>query len=168
MPTSAVASRPAARWSRTGAAVLAEKHTVYALDLPGPGDSEAAPPVRYAHLDYPTPGPALGANAPFTAQQIDEYARTHQRPQVLTGGFELYRTLDQDERDNRAAKPISMPTLLLTAEGTPDFTRSTVQPLMSGITRAVQVPRAGHGLIAENPEFVTTELVEFLARGADR
>ncbi|WP_431922012.1 alpha/beta fold hydrolase [Micromonospora wenchangensis] len=244
---------------------LAEKHTVYALDLPGLGDSEGAPAsydkatlarlvhrliagtlglntinlaghdlgagvafqyatqfpaevVRYAHLDYPMPGPALsatayrqaswhmsfhdqdgfpellvdddvrdylslfygyvahggtsfggpGAKAPFTAQQIDEYARTYQRPQVLTGGFELYRTLDQDERDNKAAKPITMPTLLLTAEGTLDFTRSTVQPLMSDITRAVEVPRAGHWLIAENPEFVTTEMVEFFARGTDR
>jgi pimeloyl-ACP methyl ester carboxylesterase len=244
---------------------LAEKYTVYALDLPGLGDSEGAPSsydkatlaryvhrllagalglkainlaghdlgagvafqyaaqfpdevVRYAHLDYPMPGPALSANAyrqaswhmsfhhqdgfpellvaddvreylslfygyvayggtsfggpgaqaPFTAQQIDEYARTYQRPQVLTGGFELYRTLDQDERDNKAAKPITMPTMLLTAEGTLDFTRSTVQPLMSTITRAVEVPKAGHWLITENPEFVTTELVTFFAKGADR
>ncbi|MFI2665850.1 alpha/beta fold hydrolase [Micromonospora carbonacea] len=244
---------------------LAEKHTVYALDLPGLGDSEGAPSsydkatlaryvhrllagrlglhrinlaghdlgagvafqyatqfpdevVRYAHLDYPMPGPALGANAyrqaswhmsfhsqdgfpellvdddvrdylslfygyvayggtsfggpgakaPFTARQIDEYARTYQRPQVLTGGFALYRTLDQDERDNKAAKPITMPTMLLTAEGTLDFTRSTVRPLMPNITRAVEVPAAGHWLIRENPEFVTTELVTFFARGADR
>ncbi|MBW4700453.1 MULTISPECIES: alpha/beta fold hydrolase [unclassified Micromonospora] len=244
---------------------LAEKYTVYALDLPGLGDSEGAPSsydkatlaryvhrllvdklglkkinlaghdlgagvafqyatqfpdevVKYAHLDYPMPGPALsasayrqaswhmsfhhqdgfpellvdddvrdylslfygyvayggvsfggpGAKAPFTAQQIDEYARTYQRPQVLTGGFELYRTLDQDERDNKAAKPITMPTMLLTAEGTLDFTRSTVRPLMPTITRAVEVPRAGHWLIQENPEFVTTELVTFFARGADR
>ncbi|MFJ8689723.1 alpha/beta fold hydrolase [Micromonospora wenchangensis] len=244
---------------------LAEKHTVYALDLPGLGDSVGAPSgydkatlaryvhrllagtlglktinlaghdlgagvafqyaaqfpdevVRYAHLDYPMPGPALsatayrqaswhmsfhdqdefpemlvdddvrsylslfygyvayggssfggpGAKAPFTAQQIDEYARTYQRPQVLSGGFDLYRTLDQDERDNKAVQPIGMPTMLLTAEGTLDFTRSTVQPLMSNVTRAVEVPRAGHWLIQENPEFVTTELVTFFARGADR
>jgi pimeloyl-ACP methyl ester carboxylesterase len=177
---------------------LAEKYTVYALDLPGLGDSVGAPSgydkatlaryvhglladnlglrkinlvghemgagvgfqyaaqfpgevVEYAHLDYPLPGPALsaktyrqaswhmsfhsqngfpemlvdddvrdylslfygyvayggtsfgepGAKAPFTEQQIDEYARTYRRPQVLAGGFELYRTLDQDERTTR-------------------------------------------------------------------
>ncbi|GAA1020647.1 hydrolase [Acrocarpospora pleiomorpha] len=217
---------------------LAERYTVYALDLPGLGDSVGTPAsydkatlaryvhglladklglrkinliahdhgagvgfqyaaqfpnevVKYAHLDYPLPGPALSANnfrqlswhmsfhsqggfggpgakAPFTAQQIDEFARTYQRPQVLTGGFELYRTLDQDERDNVAAKPITMPTMLLTAEGTLDFTRSTVQPLMSNITRAVEVPKSGHWLPEENPEFVTAELVKFFGSGAGR
>lgn len=244
---------------------LAKKRTVYALDLPGLGDSEGAPSsydkatlaryvhrllagklglnkinlvghdlgagvafqyaaqfpdevVKYAHLDYPMPGPALsanayrqaswhmsfhnqdgfpellvdddvrdylslfygyvayggtgfggpGANAPFTAQQIDEYARTYQRPEVLTGGFELYRTLNQDERDNKAVKPITMPTMLLTAEGTLDFSRSTVQPLMSNVTRAVEVPKAGHWLVEENPVFVTAELVKFFASEADR
>ena len=250
---------------RTIMPTLAEKYTVYALDLPGLGDSQGAPTsydkatlaryihdliagklglrkinlaghdlgagvafqyaaqfpdevVKYAHLDYPMPGPALsakayrqaswhmsfhtqqgfpeklvdddvreylslfygyvayggtsfggpGAKAPFTAPQIDEYARTYQRPQTLTGGFNLYRTLDQDERDNKAVKPITMPALLLTAEGTLPFTRSTVQPLMSDITRAVDVPKAGHWLIEENPEFVTAELTKFFTSGTGR
>jgi pimeloyl-ACP methyl ester carboxylesterase len=244
---------------------LAEKYTVYALDLPGLGDSVGAPSgydkatlaryvhglladklglrkinlvghdlgagvgfqyatqfpdevLRYAHLDYPLPGPALsadnyrrvswhmsfhsqnrfpemlvdddvrdylslfygyvahggtafggpGANAPFTERQIDEYARTYRRPQVLAGGFALYRTLDQDERDNVAATPISMPTMLLTAEGTLDFTRSTVRPRMSDLARAVEVPGSGHWLPAENPAFVTAELLQFFGNGAGR
>ncbi|TQM44530.1 alpha/beta fold hydrolase [Pseudonocardia cypriaca] len=244
---------------------LAERYTVYALDLPGLGDSEGAPPgydkatlarfvhglladelglravnlvghdlgagvgfqyaaqyphevMRYAHLDYPLPGPALsaatyrtlswhlafhdqdafpetivaddvreylalffahvarggrsfggtGTTSPFTAQQIDEYARTYRRPQVLTGGFELYRTLEQDERDNVAAAPITVPTLLMTAEGLLPFTRSTVEPRMASITRAVEVPGAGHWLPEENPAFVTAELLAFLAEGEAR
>lgn len=244
---------------------LAERYTIYALDLPGLGDSLGAPPAydkatlarvvhglladqlglrrinlvghdlgagvgfqyaaqypgevaRYAHLDYPLPGPALSAatyktlswhlafhdqerfpetvvaddvreylslfyayvarggasfggtntEPPFSDQEIDEYARTYRRPQVLTGGFELYRTIDQDERDNVAAKPITMPTMLMTAEGLLPFTRSTVEPRMSRITRAVEVPGSGHWLPAENPEFVTTELLTFLADGAAR
>ncbi|GIJ50925.1 hydrolase [Virgisporangium aliadipatigenens] len=244
---------------------LAESYTVYALDLPGLGDSVGAPAgydkatlaryvhglladrlglrkinlvghdlgagvgfqyaaqfpnevVKYAHLDYPLPGPALSANsyrqvswhmafhsqdrfpemlvdddvrdylalfygyvahggtafggpgakAPFTEQQMDEYARTYQRPQVLAGGFALYRTLDQDERDNVAAKPIAVPALLLTAEGSLDFTRRTVQPVMSNLTRAVEVPGSGHWLPEENPQFVTAELVNFFGSRADR
>ncbi|MFD5701118.1 alpha/beta fold hydrolase [Streptomyces lasiicapitis] len=239
---------------------LAERHTVYALDLPGLGDSEGAPPsydkatlarfvhgllagrlglrdidlvghdlgagvgfqyaaqypgeVRaYAHLDYPLPGPALsaakyrtlswhlgfhgqddfpeaivaddvreylalfyayvayggksfggpGAKSPFTDRQEDEFARTYRRPQVLTGGFELYRTLERDERDNTAAAPIATPTMLMTAEGQLPFARSTVEPRMSRITRAVEVPKAGHWLTEENPKFVTAELLAFLA-----
>ena len=239
---------------------LAERYTVYALDLPGLGDSEGAPPsydkatlaryvhglladqlglreinlvghdlgagvgfsyaaqfpdevARYAHLDYPLPGPALtaaqyesfswhiafqgqdtfpetvvandvrdylalfypyvayggtsfggpGARSPFTDAQVDEYARTYSRPQVLTGGFELYRTLDQDERDNVAAAPITMPAMLMTAEGVLAPTRATVEPRITTITRAVEVPGAGHWLMAENPAFVTAELLAFLA-----
>jgi pimeloyl-ACP methyl ester carboxylesterase len=244
---------------------LADRYTVYALDLPGLGDSEGAPPgydkatlarfvhglladelglravnlvghdlgagvgfqyaaqypdevIRYAHLDYPLPGPGLsadvyrslswhlafhdqdafpetivaddvreylalffayvahggrsfggtGVTSPFTDQQIDEFARTYRRPQVLTGGFDLYRTLEQDEADNVAAAPITVPTMLMTAEGLLPFTRSTVEPRMSRITRAVEVPGAGHWLPEENPAFVTAELLAFLADGAAR
>ena len=239
---------------------LAKKYTVYAIDLPGLGDSRGAPSgydkktlaryvhglvagrlglddirlaghdlgagvgfqyaaqypdnvARYAHLDYPLPGPALtaaqyrtfswhmafhtqeripeqvvdddvreylalfypqvayggtsfggpGAESPFSAEEIDEYARTYRRPQVLTGGFELYRTLDEDERDNTAAAPVAVPTLLMTAEGQVAFTRRTLEPRMSAIVRAVEVPKAGHWLAEENPAFVTSELLKFLA-----
>ena len=169
--------------------------------------------VKYAHLDYPLPGPALpaaqyrtfswhmafhtqpripeavvndnvheylnlfypqvayrgtafggpGAESPFSADEVDEYARTYRRAQVLTGGFALYRTLDQDERDNTAAAPVRAPTLVMTAEGQAAFIRKTLQPRMSAIVRAVDVPRSGHWLPEEKPTFVTSELLAFFA-----
>ena len=106
--------------------------------------------------------------SPFTDAQIDEFERTYSRPQVLSGGFGLYRTLGDDERDNIAAAPITLPTMLMTAEGLLPFTGSTVEPRMSTITRAVEVPGAGHWLPEENPAFVTAELLTFLADGAAR
>ncbi|MCA2216687.1 alpha/beta fold hydrolase [Jidongwangia harbinensis] len=239
---------------------LAKRYTVYALDLPGLGDSQGTPSgydkktlaryvhglladrlglddirlvghdlgagvgfqyaaqypddvVAYAHLDYPLPGPALsaaqyrtfswhmafhtqeripeavvdddvreylalfypqvayggtsfggpGAESPFDRREIDEYARTYRRPQVLTGGFNLYRTLDADERDTIAAAPVAVPTLLMTAEGQGAFVRTTLAPRMSAIVRTVEVPKAGHWLPEENPGFVTAELLAFLA-----
>ncbi|MGI5151961.1 alpha/beta fold hydrolase [Plantactinospora sp. CA-294935] len=193
---------------------LAQRYTVYAVDLPGLGDSRGAPPsydkatlarfvhalladrlglrainlvghdlgagvgfqyavqfpdevVRYAHLDYPLPGPALTADK-YRSLSWHEFARTNRRPQVLTGGFELYRTLEQDERDNLAAAPITMPVMLMTAEGLLDFTRSTVDPRMTRITRAVEVPGSGHWLPQENPAFATARLLDFLAAGGTR
>lgn len=239
---------------------LAENHTVYAVDLPGLGDSTGSPTAydkatlaRYVHtlitdrlgvrdarvvghdfgaavafayaaqfptdtarlgyLDLPLPGPAIDAptyrtlswhiafhsqrrvpeavvgddvreylalfypqvsfggtafggtsdRSPFTDAEIDEFARTYRRPEALTGGFELYRTLDQDVRDTVAAAPTPVPTLLMTAQGQLDAIRATVSPRLSNIVRAVDVPRAGHWLVEENPRFVTEELLRFLA-----
>ncbi|MFI6096303.1 alpha/beta fold hydrolase [Lentzea sp. NPDC051213] len=239
---------------------LAEHHTVYAIDLPGLGDSSGSPSgydkatlARYVHaliadrlglrdanvvghdlgaavafqyaaqfpgdtarlgyLDLPLPGPGIDAPAyrslswhiafhsqrrvpetvvgddvreylalfypqvsfggtafggtadrsPFTGAEIDEYARTYRRPEVLAGGFDLYRSLDRDVRDTTAAAPVSTPTLLLTAQGQLDPIRAIAAPRLTNIVRAADVPDAGHWLVEENPRFVTAELVRFLS-----
>jgi pimeloyl-ACP methyl ester carboxylesterase len=238
---------------------LAEHHTVYAVDLPGLGDSSGSPTgydkatlARYVHtliadrlgvrdaavvghdlgaavafqyaarfpadtarlgyLDLPLPGPAIDAStyrslswhialhsqprvpeavvgddvreylalfypqvsfggtafggtsdrSPFTDAEIDEYARTYDRPEALSGGFELYRALDEDVRDTTAASPVRVPALLMTAQGQLDAIRSTTAPRITDVVRAVDVPNAGHWLVEENPEFVTAELLAFL------
>ncbi|MDP9868335.1 MULTISPECIES: alpha/beta fold hydrolase [Streptosporangium] len=238
---------------------LAEHHTVYAVDLPGLGDSNGSPTgydkatlaqyvhtliadrlkirdaavvghdfgaavafqyasqfpgdtARLGYFDLPLPGPAVDAatyrslswhiafhsqrrvpeavvgddvreylalfypqvsfggtafggtsdRSPFTDAEINEYARTYSRPEVLSGGFELYRALDKDVRDTAASAPVRVPTLLMTAQGQLDAVRATVAPRMTKIVRAVDVPYAGHWLVEENPRFVTAELVRFL------
>ncbi|MEV4173743.1 alpha/beta fold hydrolase [Nonomuraea sp. NPDC049709] len=242
---------------------LAEHHTVYALDLPGLGDSEGSPAsfdkktlaryvhellheriglhafdlvahdlgggvgfqyvaqfpgqVRsYVHMDYPLPGPKLPAaqyrtfswhmafnsqraipeklvddrgdvreyltafypqvayggaafggtrtRSPFTEAETNEFVRTYSRRDVLRAGFELYRSLDQDERDNTAAARVDTPTLLLTATGSLAATRPTLTPMLRNITRAVEVPESGHWLAEENPEFVVREILSFTGR----
>ncbi|MEU5977632.1 alpha/beta hydrolase [Streptomyces sp. NPDC047315] len=238
---------------------LAKHHTVYAVDLPGLGDSTGKPTgydkatlARYVHkliaeqlgvrdarvighdfgaavafqyasqfpddtarlgyLDLPLPGPAIDAptyrslswhiafhsqrrvpeavvsddvrdylalfypqvsfggtafggtsdRSPFTDAEVNEYARTYSRPTALSGGFELYRALDKDVRDTVAAAPTKVPALLMTAQGQLDAIRGTVAPRMTNIVQAVDVPKAGHWLVEENPRFVTTELLRFL------
>ncbi|MFD3425113.1 alpha/beta fold hydrolase [Nocardia fluminea] len=124
---------------------------------------------EYLALFYPQVsfgGTAFGGTSdrsPFTDAEIDEFARTYRKPEVLTGGFELYRALDQDVRDTVATAPTRVPTLLMTAEGQLEAIRATVSPRLSNIVRAVDVPRAGHWLVEENPRFVTEELQRFLA-----
>ncbi|MFE9334273.1 alpha/beta fold hydrolase [Streptomyces sp. NPDC006925] len=241
---------------------LAEHHTVYALDLPGLGDSKGSPEgfdkktlaryvrgllhdrigletfdlaahdlgggvgaqyvaqfprqVRsYVHMDYPLPGRKLPAaqyrtfswhmafnsqqkipeelvdnrkdmrayitafsaqvahggsafggdrtKSPFTRAEIEEYVRTYGRPDVRHAGFELYRSLDRDERDNIAATPAHTPTLLLTATGSLAATRPTLAPMLRNVTRAVEIPESGHWLAEENPEAVVREILGFTA-----
>ncbi|MEU9609314.1 alpha/beta hydrolase [Streptomyces sp. NPDC048057] len=238
---------------------LAKHHTVYAVDLPGLGDSTGSPTgydkatlARYVHkliadrlgirdarvvghdfgaavafqyasqfpadtarlgyLDLPLPGPAIDAptyrtlswhiafhsqrrvpetvvgddvreylalfypqvsfggtafggtatRSPFTTTEVNEYARTYSRPQALAGGFELYRALDKDVRDTVAAAPVRAPALLMTAQGQLDAIRGTVAPRITNVVRATDVPKAGHWLVEENPQFVTAELLRFL------
>ncbi|MFS8097229.1 alpha/beta hydrolase [Lentzea alba] len=238
---------------------LAEQHTVYAIDLPGLGDSTGTPGsydkatlARYVHkliaetlnvrnasiighdlgaavafqyasrfpadtarlgyLDLPLPGPAIdgrtyrnlswhiafhsqpqvpeavvgndvreylklfypqvsfngtafggtSTQSPFTDAEIDEYARTYQKPEALKGGFGLYRALDQDVSDTTKAAPVKTPTLIMAAQGQAQAIRGTAAPRMTNIVRAVDVPHAGHWLAEENPEFVTAELLSFL------
>ncbi|WP_157253013.1 alpha/beta fold hydrolase [Nonomuraea typhae] len=123
---------------------------------------------EYLALFYPQVafnGSAFGGTSersPFTDAEITEYARTYQRPEVLKGGFELYRALDKDVRDTTEAKPTRVPTLLMTAQGQLAPVKATVAPRMTNIVRAVDVPKAGHWLVEENPAFVTAELLRFL------
>ncbi|MDX8049888.1 alpha/beta hydrolase [Lentzea sp. BCCO 10_0798] len=236
---------------------LAEHHTVYALDLPGLGDSTGKPQgydkatlARYVHaltsrlglrnasvvghdlgaavafqyasqfpedtarlgyLDLPLPGPAIDARtyrtlswhiafhsqpqvpeaivqndvrdylglfypqvsyqgsafggtstkSPFADNEIDEYARTY--GSAISNGFELYRALDQDVRDTEAARPVRAPALVMAAEGQAEAIKGTAAPRMTNIVRALDVPKAGHWLVEENPQFVTTELLRFLS-----
>ncbi|WP_439657161.1 alpha/beta fold hydrolase [Lentzea sp. HUAS TT2] len=236
---------------------LAEHHTVYAIDLPGLGDSTGTPKgydkatlARYVHaltsklglrdasivghdlgaavafqyasqfpqdtarlgyLDLPLPGPAIDARtyrslswhiafhsqrevpeaivqddvrdylrlfypqvayqgsafggtstkSPFADNEIDEYARTYGK--ALSNGFELYRALDQDVRDTEKALPAQAPTLVMAAEGQAEAIKGTAAPRMTNIVRALDVPKAGHWLVEENPEFVTAELLRFLS-----
>ncbi|MDX8029209.1 alpha/beta hydrolase [Lentzea sp. BCCO 10_0856] len=238
---------------------LAERHTVYALDLPGLGDSTGTPSgydkatlARYVHaltkklnlrkpaivghdlgaavafqyasqfptdtarlgyLDLPLPGPAIdgptyrklswhiafhaqpevpeavvgndvraylklfypqvsfngtafggtSTRSPFTDEEIDEYARTYSKPEVLKGGFELYRTLDKDVKDTENATPVQAPTLVMASQGQAQTIRGTAAPRMTNIVRALDVPNAGHWLVEENPQFVTAELLRFLS-----
>lgn len=238
---------------------LAEHHTVYAVDLPGLGDSTGSPTgydkatlAQYVHtliadqlgvddasvighdfgaavafqyaaqfpddtahlgyLDLPLPGPEIDAStyrsmswhiafhsqpeipetvvgddvrdylalfypqvsydgaafggtsdqSPFSDAEIDEYARTYDEPDALSGGFELYRALDDDVRDVVEAAPVDVPTLLMAAEGQLDPVQATVAPRMTNIVRAVDVPNAGHWLVEENPRYATAELLRFL------
>lgn len=241
---------------------LAENHTVYAIDLPGLGDSEGTPRGfdkktlaqyvnsllddhlqlgavdlvahdlgagvgfqyvaqfpnavnSYVYMDYPLPssaalpaqqyrtfswhmsfnsqrglpeeivddradvrayltefytqvafgGTAFGGDRdtpPFSDAHIDEYARTYGRPATLSNGFELYRTLDQDERDNDAAGSVSTPTKLITATGSLANTLPTLAPLFDDLQDAVEIADAGHWLAEENPDAVVREILVFI------
>jgi pimeloyl-ACP methyl ester carboxylesterase len=107
----------------------------------------------------PTPDPI-----PETA--IDEYVRTYARPQVLHGGFELYRTWAQDEVDNLRLQetPLTIPVRMLSVSGRVDSFVSAVQAAAPAATGAV-LTGAGHWMVEEQPARVLAEIQEFAPAG---
>ncbi|BDP43678.1 epoxide hydrolase (plasmid) [Deinococcus aetherius] len=106
----------------------------------------------------------------ISEEEVDEFARTYSQPDKMKGGFELYRTLDEDERDNLAVAgtPLPMPVLVSSASIWPEGSvAATMRPVTRDL-RAVTVPNSGHWLAEENPEFVTRALLDFFSEVGGR
>ncbi len=102
---------------------------------------------------------------PIPLQERKEYARTYRRDTVRHNGFELYRTLARDELDNRlvAAKPLTLPILLLTQQFAFQFEAACYQPVASAVS-GIQIDGAGHWLNEEAPEVVLSQFSAFFGR----
>jgi pimeloyl-ACP methyl ester carboxylesterase len=93
------------------------------------------------------------------------YAAEYARPNHVRAGMEWFRTLDEDAKEfhDYAAKPVTMPMLVITGEkGTGDFLVNQAQLIATDLQSAV-VPGAGHWLMEEAPGYVIPKLVEFLS-----
>jgi pimeloyl-ACP methyl ester carboxylesterase len=94
------------------------------------------------------------------------YAAEYGRPRHVHAGMEWFRVLNEDGREfhEYAAKPLTLPMLVLTGEkGSGDFLISQAQLIDTDVEAAV-VPGAGHWLMEEAPGFVIPKIVTFLAQ----
>jgi pimeloyl-ACP methyl ester carboxylesterase len=92
------------------------------------------------------------------------YAAELARPNHVHAGMEWFRALDQDAKEfhDYAAKPLTMPMLVLAGEkGSGDFFVKQA-PLIATDVQSAVVPGAGHWLMEEAPGYVIPKLVEFL------
>jgi pimeloyl-ACP methyl ester carboxylesterase len=105
-----------------------------------------------------------GKSLPEADRKI--YAAEYARPNHVRAGMEWFRTLDQDAREFHefAAKPLTIPMLVLTGEkGAGDFLIKQAELIDTDVQGAV-VPGAGHWLMEEAPGYVIPKIVEFLER----
>ena len=125
-------------------------------------DDEVGPYLRnfFRHVS-PDPEPVSEAEA-------REFTRTYARPANLTNGFELYRTLDEDEAANTAsaAQPFDVPLLVLTQDGSPAFDAYAALSACytsAGATSVTgrAIPGTGHWLNEEAPDEVLADLGAF-------
>jgi len=92
------------------------------------------------------------------------YAAELARPNHVRASMEWFRTLDEDAKEfhDYAAKPVTMPMLVLTGEkGSGDFLVKQAQLIATDLQSAI-VPGAGHWVMEEAPGYVIPKLVEFL------
>ena len=94
------------------------------------------------------------------------YAAEYARPNHIRASMEWFRVVDEDAREfhDFAAKPLTMPMLVLTGEkGSGDGLIKQAQLIDTDVQGAV-VPGAGHWLMEEAPGFVIPKIVEFLGK----
>ncbi|MEV0072894.1 MULTISPECIES: alpha/beta fold hydrolase [unclassified Amycolatopsis] len=107
----------------------------------------------------------------ITAEDRVEYLRTYTRPETLSAGFEYYRAIDQDARDNaaRAAEQrVDVPVLAVggaSGWGRGAEVEASVSRLADDVTGAV-VAEAGHWVPEEQPGELVRLFREFTARNA--
>lgn len=99
---------------------------------------------------------------PVPPHAIAEYSRVYSRPQVLHGGFELYRTWTQDEADNKRLQetPLDIPVRLLAQDGFLEVMLSALRDAAPGAT-GTEVDGAGHWLVEDDPGRVVDEINAF-------
>ena len=103
-----------------------------------------------------------GKSVPEVDRRI--YAVEYARPNHVQAGMESFRAIEQDGKElhEYAAKPLTMPMLVLTGEkGAGDFLGKQAQLIATDVMSAT-VPGAGHWLMEEAPGFVIPKLVDFL------
>jgi pimeloyl-ACP methyl ester carboxylesterase len=109
--------------------------------------------------------PQSNSNA-FSEADIQEYLRTYTVASKMHAGFEYYRTLLDDGKQNRelAKTKLKMPVLTLVgSEGVVgDRLRQGIQAVAENVQNG-EIERSGHWLAEEQPEALTQRLLTFFA-----
>ncbi|MFD3590924.1 alpha/beta fold hydrolase [Streptomyces sp. NPDC058683] len=103
----------------------------------------------------------------FPPEEIDTIAASLSGPDALRGGFEHYRTMLQDGRDNRAwgeaGGVLTMPVLAIGGEhSVGGYLAQTLRPVVPAVQESV-IAGSGHYIPDELPEALLGVLVPFLA-----
>lgn len=108
-----------------------------------------------------------GKSIPEADRRI--YAAELARPDHVHASMEYFRAIEQDGREFReyAAKPLTMPMLVITGEKSANDVLTKQVALIATDVQSAIVPGAGHWLMEEAPGFVIPKLVEFLGSSPD-
>ena len=101
----------------------------------------------------------------ITPEDREEYIRQYSKPGALRAGFEYYRAVFEDAKQNKeyAKVKLDMPILTIGGEqGIGNLTTTTFQMVANNVT-GITFPNTGHFIPEESPNLLVKEILNFLS-----
>jgi pimeloyl-ACP methyl ester carboxylesterase len=100
----------------------------------------------------------------ITSEAREEYIKQYSKPGALRAGFEYYRAVFEDAKQNKEyakEKLLDMPILTIGGEaGLGNLTTISFQKVANNVT-GITLPNTGHFIPEERPNFLTKQILEF-------
>ena len=100
----------------------------------------------------------------ITSEAREEYIKQYSKPGAMRAGFEYYRAVFEDAKQNKEyakEKLLDMPILTIGGEaGLGNLTITSFQKVANNVT-GITLPNTGHFIPEERPNFVTKQILEF-------
>jgi pimeloyl-ACP methyl ester carboxylesterase len=103
----------------------------------------------------------------ITKEDIDEYVSHYSAPGGMRAGFEYYRALFDDIKQNKEYSKVKLPMPVLALGGECSFGTAALDSmrLLATDVRGGIVPDSGHWIAEERPDFVVDQLFKFFGNG---
>ena len=101
--------------------------------------------------------------AAITEEDIDEYVSHYSSPGGMRAGFEYYRALSDDIKQNKEYSMVKLPMPVLVLGGECSFGDAALYSmrLLATDVRGSVIPNTGHWIPEERPEFLADQLFKF-------
>ena len=100
----------------------------------------------------------------ITLEAREEYIKQYSKPGAMRAGFEYYRAVFEDAKQNKEyakEKLLDMPILTIGGEaGIGNATTASFQKVANNVT-GITLPNTGHFIPEERPNFLTKQILDF-------
>jgi pimeloyl-ACP methyl ester carboxylesterase len=99
----------------------------------------------------------------ITPEDREEYIKQYSKPGALRAGFEYYRSVFEDIKQNKeyGKQKLEIPILTIGGElGIGNLTTTSFQKVASNVT-GITLPNTGHFIPEERPNFLTKQILKF-------
>jgi len=99
----------------------------------------------------------------ITSEAREEYIKQYSKPGALRAGFEYYRAVFEDAKQNKeyGKDKLDIPVLAIGGEaGLGNLTTASFQKVANNVT-GITLPNTGHFIPEERPNFLTKQILEF-------